>query len=368
MKRLSQKHRLRQLRIQRRRVRQRSANGYVRVERDRGRLLVGYRVLQAPRVLHTGDMHMPALIAYLDKVHRLALGGNRRVVVDLSQCQSINPTACLMLTAELQRCLILRPGCVTGLDPENRFAQFTLDALGFYKTLGMTPPRRTSSHGLVLQIQSGGLDDKGDAIGNVGHQTFQVAKIARQAFKDEVFADRVHAALNEAADNSINWAYDDELINPKRSTRRWWICGFRVDGQEKAFFFAYDQGAGIPKTAPKTSRERINRALLPLLNRLGLRAEDAEDHHVLRATIDEQRTRSALEQRGKGLTRMIELVDVAGNGVVQILSGRAAYVYSRETEEDGPVEISGPLPYNVPGTLVMWSVLAPHPDPEAQES
>ena len=328
--------------------------------------MVGYRFVTAPAVLDTRDLHMPAFISYLGKIRRLALGGNRRVVVDLSHCQIINPTACLMLTAELQRCLILRPGSVTGLDPENRFAQYTLDALGFYKTLGLQPPRRTTSHGMVLQIQSGGLDDKGDALGNAGQQTYQVAKIARQAFRDEVFADRVHAALNEAADNSINWAYDDELINRKRSTRRWWICGFRVEGQERAFFFAYDQGAGIPKTAPKTSRERINRSLLPLLSSLGLRIEDAEDHHVLRATIDEQRTRSALEERGKGLTRMIELVDVGREGTVQILSGRAVYCYSRNGDDAAPVEISEPLPYTVPGTLVMWSVLAPHPEPEAQ--
>lgn len=294
----------------------------------------------------------------------LALGSTRRVVVDLSRCTAINPVACLMLTAELQRCLILRPRSVVGLDPQTPFAQFTLDALGFYRTLGMESPRGVANHGLVLQIQTGGLTDEGTAQGNAGQQIFQVAKIARQAFKDELFADRVHTALNEAADNSINWAYDEDLINPKQSTKRWWICGFRVAGQEKAFFFAYDQGVGIPRSAPKTSAERINRALLPLLSRLGLNPTEVQDHHILTATIDEQRTRSKLDERGKGLTRMIELVDAVQEGVVQIYSGQATYLYARTQGEADPVEFSSPLHYMFPGTLVAWHVSAPLPTPE----
>lgn len=361
MKKLSKRARLRQARIRRRiarrKILQRPARRFV----DPNAIIwPGYTAVAAPEILDWSDEHLPILIAYLNRIRLLALGGNRRVLVDLTRCKMISPPACLMLTAELQRCLILRPNCLRGLDPKAGYARWTLDALGYYRVLGMEPPRSIRSEGTVLQIQTGGIGGDGQGSEkNPGQQTYQVAKIAKEAFKDEVFADRVHVALNEAADNAIEWAYDPDLISPKQSTRRWWICGFRAEGEQRAFFFAYDQGASIPRTAPKTSGEKVDRALLPILEKLGIHRTEAQDNHILEATIREQRTRSDRDERGKGLTRMIQLADHSHDGTVQILSGRARYFYGRERDDIEPVEFSMPLPYMIPGTLIVWHIAGP---------
>ncbi len=361
LRRLSQKDRLRALRLRHRNSRRARRRPILTRDRALGRTLWGYVVATAPRQLEVDEANLGILLRYLNRIHLLALGGKRRVLVDLSRCEFISPVACLMLTAELQRCLILRPHCINGVDPNNDIARWTLDALGFYRMLGMESPRRRKGAVRdVFQIQSGGLDESvNNKNSSPGKRTYQVARIAMQAFEDELFAERVHVALNEAADNAIEWAYDPSLINPARSTRRWWICGFKAQGESRAFFFAYDQGASIPRTAPITSGERVEPILQPLLAKLGLRRIDAQDSHILEATIKEQRTRSDREHRGKGLTRMIQLADLSHQGSISIHSGRARYFYGRELDDDEPMEFASALPYYFPGTLIIWHVAGP---------
>lgn len=361
MKKLSQRAKERLARLRRRAARRKTPHRRVRrASSPSAAIWHGYTIVTAPERLDWSDDRLPDLVAFLNKIRMLALGGNRPVLVDLTRCTFISPPACLMLTAELQRCLIVRPNCLRGLDPQAAYPRWTLDALGYYRVLGLPSPRSVRNEGTVLQIQTGGVGDDGQGNErNPGQQTYQVAKIAREAFQDEVFADKVHVALNEAADNAIEWAYDPELVPPKHSTRRWWICGFRAEGEQRAFFFAYDQGASIPRTAPRTSGEKVDRALMPLLEKLGIRRTQAQDHHILEATIREQRTRSDRDERGKGLTRMIQLADHSHEGTVQILSGKARYFYSRALDDKEPVEFSTPLPYMIPGTLIVWLIAGP---------
>ena len=67
---------------------------------------------------------------------------------------------------------------------------------------------------------------------------------------------------------------------------------------------------------------------------------------------------SGLEERGKGLTNMIALIDRFPSGFINIFSGDAFYAYRNPASKDGKKEHSGPLGFKFPGTLILWQLKA----------
>jgi hypothetical protein len=284
-----------------------------------------------------------------------ALTGSQLVFLDLSNCVYIDPVACVMLTAEVERCNGIRPNRIVGRNSPSPLAQFVLGTMGFYRHLRWgSPPSLKPRH--LLEIQTGGLPTEGETR-NPGQQVYSVASLAQEVFGDEQFADNVHGALNEATDNVISWAYDPEFVEPAETLRRWWVAGVGNPEEHRATFFAYDQGAGIPKTAPKNLGERFKDALGVILAKARIVAAQTKDHHILEATINERRTRSGIEGRGKGLGRMIELIEGVDRGEIFIFSGAARYGFIRGADGE-PIEGSSALPATFPGTLVVWSLTA----------
>ena len=330
---------------QRRRARMRALPGQISPFRR-------HVILKAPRTLQWTPEKIVEMLEFIQRLRVLALSGRQPVLLDLATCTYIDPVSCLLLTAEVERCLLVKPGCLSGRDTPSPRAQFVLEAMGFYRHLGLPPPlgRRFDN---ILQIQTGGLPREGETK-NAGQQVYNVAKLAHTVFGDADFADYVHGALNEAADNVISWAYDEDLVDPATCLRRWWVAGVTNADERRGIFFAYDQGASIPRTAPRN----LGEALAAVLAAAKILPAEAGDHDLLQATIKERRTRSGKSGRGKGLGRMLELIDRVETGQVWIYSGGAQYAYVRELGRE-PFEHSSALRYKFPGTLVVWMVERP---------
>lgn len=360
MRRLTRKHKLRQVRRQRRlkrrwaRVR-RLAYAHARVGPGlvKKALSAGWVMLAAPEDLSWRDGQLERLCGYLDRIRTEVLHHNRKVMVDLSTCQSLSSLACLMLCAEVQRCQELRPGMVNGIDPRSRRARSLLYAMGFHDHL-KTPGRRSVQHKSAIQIRSGLGSDE-----TIASDAHEVAEVALKVFPDGTFARRVHSALNEALGNVQMWAYGG--CDPGRCLEgRWWVAGLANHADNEAFFYALDHGVGIPATAPKSMPEMLAERWGAVLGAVGI--DQPTDHEILAAVINERRTKSRKSQHGKGIASMIALAELADEGNFEIYSGRAAYSLASAASEGASTEpqaFAEPLSYTFPGTLLIWRVKGP---------
>ena len=302
-----------------------------------------------------GMNNLDEVVSFLARVRDGALSGSRPVYLDLSNSVRFVPVICLLLSAEVRRCNTLRPGSVAGCDPWDKGAALMLEAFDFHAQAGV----RTSSSSLkspnIHRIQSG----LGDAQ-NPGALTRKIADICTEFdFRDRRFANRVHATLNEATENSITWGYHPLVPLTTAAERgRWWVAGVFNPTEQVAMFMALDHGVGIPATAP-LNEELLQKASFQDALKSGVLSPlQTRDHLILREAIHARRSLSGLPARGKGLPAMLALVDVAGAGRLNIFSGRGAYFYARDVGE-AVREDAFPLNYDFPGTLVIWQIKAP---------
>lgn len=315
----------------------------------------GRKVLTAPPALDIIDpQHMADTLDFIAKLRRMAVLGSRPIYLDLASCKTIGALGCMLLAAEIEHCRSLKPNCIIGRDPVDPRAKATLEFFGFHQLLGFRQPDGDTHH-QVVKMQSGhGADPK------LAKQLGDVAALAYRVWEDQAFADRVHAALNEAVTNVIMHAYPDDGSQAKQ----WWIAGFADVERKIAFFFAMDHGVGIPKTAIQTMPELMTpyKAQYPTL----------PDEIVLLATIKGGRSQTSLPQHGKGLGAMIGLVENRSRGGgVWIYSGGAQYSFAlgrTHVLRDGgvvelylkePAEAALKLPKYFGGTLVVWRVDGP---------
>lgn len=314
----------------------------------------GWTILRAPSDLSlAGDSDLEKLCVYLARFRREVIQLGRRAVMDLSCCEKISSLACLMLAAEMERCRHFSPDGVNGLDPTSRKARNMLWAMGFYDHLKLNRPPSEGSFAVPMTIRSGFGED--DTISSDAHD---VAGVAERVFQDPTFAKRVHGALNEALGNVQMHAYKG--ADPKKTLNgRWWIAGLSNPKDSEAFFFALDQGVGIPATAPTSMGEDISSHIGNVAAKIGIDIGGLGDHEILRLVVDQRRTRTGKSHHGRGMTAMINLIALAGRGTFKIFSGRGSYALTFDGADVDPELDLRRLPYAFPGTLIIWNVVAP---------
>jgi hypothetical protein len=272
------------------------------------------------------------------------------ILLDLHEAAMIDAAACVMLAAAIQRCRLMRNLQMDVRMPRNGSARFALKVFGVADDAraGEEVPEEIGRQ--VMKVTSG---MKGDP--SPGARTFEVARLAEKLVADETLADRVHAALNEAADNVLSWAYGANAVpNP---VERWWVAGLLTN--RGATFIALDQGAGIPTTAPQNLGDALAGMLKMIQEKEWLQINlKPTDSQILLATIHQRRTVSGLEERGKGLNNMIALIDRFSSGFINIFSGDAVYGYRNPAAKGREKEHCIPLGFQFPGTLVIWQLNA----------
>jgi hypothetical protein len=309
-----------------------------------------YNVVRAPAVLNYRH-ELKGLIAFLSRVRRSVLRRDRRVYVDLSACVSIDIVACMLLTAELQRCHSLRPGSIAGCDPAASGALEVLSQLGFHQQLNIRE-RTGPPADWIATIRSGAAPHE-----LVAPLMAEVADLAMKAWGDKAFANRIHGVLNEAMTNVIMHAYPQgEVDHAACLPGQWWAAGILDVDKNEAWFFALDQGVGIPRTAIKTYSG--------LLQKFDIDPFNPPDHLVIAAALKEARTQTGLDQHGKGLTSMVRLIDdKAIGGSIQIISRRGEHIIVKNPDHADErlqrVEFGRLLDVEVPGTLIVWKVNGP---------
>lgn len=318
-----------------------------------------FRIISSPQILN-GRQRTGELVKFLTRIRRAVLLREKRVFVDLSTCLSIDTTACILLAAELHRCQSLAREYVYGCDPAAVDALKILRDLGFHELLKINNHAPAPASPWVARIRAGhGTED-----GKVAPILDEVAQLALTAWGDPAFHSQILAALNEAMTNVLMHAYP-ETISARDDCvpGAWWAAGIVNPETNEAWFFAFDQGVGLPATVPARYEN--------FFTRHGLDPNEPVDHLIMAAAISESHTQTGKEQHGQGLPAMIRLIDdKAVGGSIAIASLQGEHMIVKNPTKVEPqlrrVEFGRKLNGRIPGTLIIWKLDGPMVGPTAE--
>ena len=252
----------------------------------------------------------------------LRMGKNVRLRFD--DVQRIRMGALTFLVGQIHKLrLELGDHRLTGSYPLNQRIERLLSESGFYKLLnvksraGALPPSKT------VRYISFRTDQKinGAEIARVredllGSDLKMPPNIARLIFR----------AISEAMTNVNHHGYHRKVFpSPTAALRmrgRWWMMATLNIPKNVFKLVFYDAGVGIPSTLPRKYNIELIRKALSLLP--GFRPDDGQ---MIEAAMELGRTRTELDNRGKGLLDLAKLIDMVGLGKMRILSRHGAYLY-----------------------------------------
>ena len=347
MKRLSPKAREHEIRSARNSIRRRLAS-----TRRQKRLKLEpprYRRIAVPSVFNLSD-HYDDAIAFFEDVRDSVLRRNELVLLDFLNCTEIHFDAGLMLTAEVDRCRSLRTRrgqpTLTGTYPQNNGVEIFLQAIGFFKLLGLRDNfgeiTSKNATGRFIQIKSG-VRDKGDYIGDLAQLVFgDVVQLDREASMN------LFRGLVEAMNNVTKHAYDAELHRGHPVKKgQWWMAGYWDRQVREIGAFMYDQGVGIPATLPKHHKNRLGE----ISKALGLGTTDGE---LIKIATRLGETQTGRSWQGRGMADLKRFIDIVDDGHLRILSGRGNYLYIKNS--DGISEHTSELSSHLGGTFIEWRI------------
>lgn len=149
--------------------------------------------------------------------------------------------------------------------------------------------------------------------------------------------------LGEAMTNTSHHAYldcRDDNLNYKPPAKNWWMFSQARDKYLSVVFC--DLGIGIPKTLPLTTPD--------ILKRLLMLKKPIKDSVCIKKAVQHGLSRTNQPERGKGLGDIVEVVTKKKTGSILIYSNKGIY-YKDETQE-----VTRDLNDSILGTLICWRV------------
>lgn len=152
-----------------------------------------------------------------------------------------------------------------------------------------------------------------------------------------------HHALSIAVEESILNVFHHAYQVPEKGA--WWFVAQRFG--DTVYIAILDVGLGIPETLERTLGELLFRSYRTLYG--------SDDCYMIKAALEHGRSGTGLGGRGKGLSKMQDMVDTHSSGKLWIYSNRGYCVYSGASEELK----TGQHRRSMRGTIVQWSIHIP---------
>lgn len=308
---------------------------------------------------HTVVLRMPLIInaerddrraSLLNLVSSMMTGLTREssIKLDFSQVQRVYPGGMLVLLAFLERMLVLFPGRIRASCRPGSMPAQLLHHFGYGTRLGVSKVRNTPRHPNVVNWRhETGCEAEG---AKVQKQVEHFQSVAGGAMPEGLYD-----VLIEAMTNTRHHAYDG--LDLPEDFRRWWMfssCSAPEPGKVGHLYIAaYDMGAGIPQRMRGKLigvAEHVRAGFNSLMANFGHKDFTDQDCQLLGVAVDENRSSTGLNFRGKGLPEMKEFAAKTSGGRMTIISGHGLYRYhsgsGRAARCDPPVA----------GTLILWSL------------
>lgn len=279
---------------------------------------------------------------------------NRKVILDLTNCERVDAAAVLKLHAEIELieslCAKSYPN-VTVLPPKSRKVKAFLSRVGFCSSV------KAADGAGLLALQS--HDDGSTILGNLLKDMNRSLYNGEAKTEGEEWA-AMSLAISEAMLNVRNHAYTFEVekkreIWPERQSfveqigRRWWIVGETHNDQ--LFLALYDKGVGIPNALTKKD-PAVYKVLNRLMRMATRRFGGGPDSAAIKAAVAVGVSGTKKGGRGFGLNDISEFVRQNPKGQLRIFSNCGVYKYSSQDKSEQMIEQSS----SIHGTLIVWNV------------
>jgi hypothetical protein len=301
--------------------------------------------IEVPQALCLDKKHGETC-AFIGRIREVVRSGKRASLV-FRDVQTVRTSALMYLVSQIHR-LRFEHGqnCITGTYPDNLGVERLMAESGFFSLLGIRTRERVQkpSRGRrYIQFRSGtGL--AGTRLKEVREEILQDDFLMSVQVRHKIFR-----AISEAATNVGHHAYATKAFVTSAAAKdlfgRWWLLA-SLNRPRNLFTLVFsDMGVGIPKTLPRRYPIEQVRAALSLLP--GFRVDDGQ---MIEAAMVLGRTRTHLDNRGKGLLDLTQLIDLLGGGEMNIYSRHGVVTYA-----SGATKVKNMVGL-IEGTLIEWKL------------
>ena len=293
----------------------------------------------------------------------LVKGKRQPISINLASIEELQPAAALVLAAELDRWrrldgIRLQP---RRLDEWSDQVLSLAHDLGLFDLLEVGLGHKSkinerlkeilhsSSIVSALQFVTGDRNTREITEKLAENLIKQVPEFGRKLTEKDDMA--LNTALAEASLNSVQHAYAYGGLKYPKVGNRWWAAAvYQQQGDRKyAKLFVYDQGAGIPKTLPKST---VGKEIMRIFK--GRKNDDISlgwsDGERIRAALESNVSSTEKGNRGKGLPQIVKAISAVG-GKLRVISGKGSVIY---TKQDG-VTMSSDNTIHLGGTMLEWT-------------
>lgn len=303
--------------------------------------------ITAPAVIGWHGNDLRALIKFIRAMQQRVVHQGETTILDFTGTAKIAAPGALLLYAEIDRAIALSklPKPITIKPPRDTLPRQVFKQLEFLALTGDSLDIVPDRDDVVYWRCTRGADQSGDQPGEL---ISRVADKANGFVAQSLRAEDVWRGVSEAIVNSTEHAYSEELDGtvPPHPFNKWWLL---TNVKEGAFTAAVcDTGVGYRKTTLRTIPDEF-RALL----RRAFAGQNA-DISAIRTAMEYGKSRTGLDERGKGSRDALSVLKRHGTGELAMISNRGQVFYKLESGQDEPsVEMTN-LPMDIRATLVWW--------------
>jgi hypothetical protein len=261
----------------------------------------------------------------------------RLVGIDFLHSRAARSDGMLLFYAELYALLHEQPvrRKIFVRESRNRKLNGVLKQVGLFQLCGHRCKVTPYGADVVTWRSATGVDVEGERYDHIlGEYDGQLTESLRNGLYD---------GMVEAMTNCVHHAYlkprFSEFENRSRE-KRWWMFSTERDGLLSMVFC--DLGCGIPRTLVTRQPN--------LWQRLTSLGRDVADELAIKEAIEESRSRTNLEHRGKGLSQLVTAAQESVAGEMLLYSNGGAYW------QRGSTVTSIAYKESISATLVSWTV------------
>jgi hypothetical protein len=273
-----------------------------------------------------------------------------RGYTDFTTMRHITPGAALILAAEYDRINRVGSSIPNTIDIKrwDPLVYSTLYHLGFFELLGVansgSPNRSLPSpeeSNLVQAPMQRGENANWEGASEALLNLFDLVG------GDDAARVNLLGAVVDAIENVRGHAYSGRTpLETRLIPPFWWLSGAADQASRKLTLAIYDQGLTIPVTLPnKWAGSMVLNAFLKLFGH-SFDPERADyDGKALKAAMQLSSTATGLTQRGKGLSKIRDVVSQCNDGRLKVISRRGIYGFENGTEtfRTGSIPLLGTL-------------------------
>ncbi|CAN5874579.1 hypothetical protein BH11PSE12_BH11PSE12_20750 [soil metagenome] len=274
------------------------------------RRFIAYTKIKAPLVVSLENpAHHTDVSAFCEKLRKSIYHSRNPTVIDFSDTNKFVSGGTLVIFAEISRLLELTAYSVPVdcIAPRNNKASQVLKQIGLYKLLKKRVPIKIFAHDVIKWCAATGMGAEGSKFEPIlGAYDGKITK----SLSTGLF-NNITEAMTNTGQHAFIKSRDDGIPDGHEIVQRWWMFSQERDGYLTVAFC--DLGAGIPNTL----NIKYPTIVQNLKQAVGLKIKDS---NYLSEAIKLGNSRTGKSFRGKGLYRMVRLIEQMEGGQLLIYS------------------------------------------------